>query len=65
MLSFLSGAILLESLFDLPGIGVLLLESIRARDLNLIFYLVMFISLLHLLLLQSGKFLKFHREAYV
>lgn len=58
LLGFISGAVLLESLFDLPGMGLLLLEAIRARDFSLIFPLVMFLSLMHLLTLQSGKFIK-------
>lgn len=61
LLSFFSGAVLLEMLFDLPGMGVLLLEAIRSRDFALIFPLIMFLSLLHLLTLQSGRVLKFRR----
>jgi len=61
LLGFFSGAVLLEMLFDLPGMGVLLLEAIRARDFALIFPLIMFLSLLHLLTLQSGRVLKFRR----
>ncbi len=61
ILSFFSGAVLLEMLFDLPGMGVLLLEAIRSRDFALIFPLIMFLSLLHLFTLQSGSVLKFRR----
>lgn len=57
-LGFVSGAVLVEILFDLPGVGLLLVEAIRSRDLNLIFPLIMFLSLLHLATLQSGRFLK-------
>ena len=60
----ISGAILVEALFDLPGMGLLLVEAIRSRDFNLIFPLVMFLSLLHLVTLQSGKFLKFKGAAH-
>ncbi len=63
-LGFISGAILVEALFDLPGIGLLLLEALRARDLDLIFPLVMFLSLLHLLTLQAGRFLKSRNFQY-
>ena len=45
---FVSGSVLLESLFDLPGIGSLMLEAIRSRDLPLLVPLVSFITLLHL-----------------
>lgn len=58
LLGFFSGAVLLEALFDLPGMGVLLLEAIRSRDFALIFPLIMFLSLLHLLTLQTGRVLK-------
>ncbi|MEZ4814901.1 MAG: ABC transporter permease subunit [Bdellovibrionota bacterium] len=61
ILSFFAGAVLLEALFDLPGMGLLLLEAIRARDFTLIFPLVMFLSLLHLSTLQAGRFLKIGR----
>lgn len=57
-LGFVSGSVLVEALLDIPGIGVLLLEAIRARDYLLLFPLLMFLSLLHLLILRSTKIFK-------
>jgi ABC-type dipeptide/oligopeptide/nickel transport system permease component len=64
VLSFISGAVLVEALFDLPGVGSLLLESIKSRDIALIFPLVMFLSFLHLFALQSGRLLKMRIAAH-
>lgn len=58
LLGFFSGAVFLEAMFDLPGMGMLLLEAIRSRDFALIFPLIMFLSLLHLMTLQSGRLLR-------
>ena len=51
-ISFISGSVLLEALFDIPGTGALLLEALRARDLPLIFSLVVFLSTLHFFFLS-------------
>lgn len=61
-LGFLSGSILLEALFDIPGVGSLTLEALKARDIPLIFCVVLFLSLLHLVALNLGRKLK--RERY-
>lgn len=57
-LSFLSGSILVEALFDLPGIGSLTLEALRARDLPLIYSLLMLLAILHLSSLKVTSLLK-------
>ncbi len=62
-LSFLSGSILVEALFDLPGIGALTLEALRGRDLPLLYSLLMFLALLHLSSLRLGSFLKRRADA--
>lgn len=62
-LSFISGSILVEALFDLPGIGALTLEALRGRDLPLLYSLLMFLALLHLSSLRLGSFLKRRADA--
>ncbi len=57
-LSFISGSILVEALFDLPGIGALTLEALRARDLPLLYSLLMLLALLHLSSLKMTSLLK-------
>lgn len=57
-LGFLSGSILVEALFDLPGIGALTLEALRGRDLPLLYSLLMLIALLHLSSLRMSSILK-------
>jgi peptide/nickel transport system permease protein len=57
-LSFISGSILVEALFDLPGIGALTLEALRARDLPLLYSLLMFLAVLHLSSLKMTSLLR-------
>jgi peptide/nickel transport system permease protein len=44
--SLLSGAVLVESVFDWPGLGRLTFESIRARDFNLLLGILFLSSVL-------------------
>jgi peptide/nickel transport system permease protein len=62
-LSFLSGSILVEALFDLPGIGALTLEALRGRDLPLLYSLLMLLALLHLSSLKMSSLLRRRLDA--
>ncbi len=44
-----SGAVIIESIFNWPGIGRILLESVTGRDYNLMMALMMFFAILTLL----------------
>jgi peptide/nickel transport system permease protein len=57
-LALISGSVLLELLFDIQGIGLLLLEAIQARDFSLLFPLLYVLSLLYLIVLTLSRELK-------
>lgn len=46
MASLLSGAVLVETVFNWPGLGRLAFEAVTARDLNLLFGILLFSSIL-------------------
>ncbi len=47
--ALLTGTVIVESIFDWPGIGLLLLESIQRRDYPLVQAAVMFIAVVYIL----------------
>ncbi len=57
-LGFISGSILVEALFDLPGVGALTLEALRGRDLPLVYSLLLLLGVFHLSSLQISYLLK-------
>jgi ABC-type dipeptide/oligopeptide/nickel transport system permease component len=57
-LGFISGSILVEALFDLPGIGALTLEALRGRDLPLVYSLLLLLGVFHLSSLRMSSLLK-------
>jgi peptide/nickel transport system permease protein len=46
----ISGAVIIETIFNIPGIGRLLVDGINHRDVNLVQGLVSFITVIVLLM---------------
>ena len=63
--ALLTGMIIVESIFDLPGLGLLLFKSITSRDYPLVQACVLFIAVIYLLaqLLADGAYRAAHPQA--